>query len=183
MFEVVLNIIISTLNGMSSTEHNILECPEEDPAVILITSFFQISFFFETTFPFLPSFFPVYWVTKWFLENIPILLYDRKAYFTITLTWLRCVVLSPISAKYILTYITIVSNTSLEFLKLEQDPILAGTWHIALAFKCGGISFSDYRGILKWPSSELKHFHQVFKLNGMNLSQNKTMVISEMLTP
>lgn len=41
MFEVDLNIIISTLNGISSTEHNIMECPEESPAVILITFFFN----------------------------------------------------------------------------------------------------------------------------------------------
>lgn len=40
MFEVDLNTIISTLNGMSSTEHNILECPEEAPTVIVITVFF-----------------------------------------------------------------------------------------------------------------------------------------------
>lgn len=40
MFEVDLGIIISKLKGMSSTEHNILECPEEVPAVILNTLLF-----------------------------------------------------------------------------------------------------------------------------------------------
>lgn len=88
MFEVDLNIVISTLNGMSSTENNILECSEESPAVILITFFSQLACSLKILLIFfLPSFFPVYWVTKWFLENIPIFLYDRKAYFTITFTW------------------------------------------------------------------------------------------------
>lgn len=40
MFEVDLGIIISKLKGISSTEHNILECPEEAPAVILNTLLF-----------------------------------------------------------------------------------------------------------------------------------------------
>lgn len=39
MFEVDLYIIISTLDGMNSTEHNILKCLEEAPTVILITFF------------------------------------------------------------------------------------------------------------------------------------------------
>lgn len=34
MFEVDLGIVISKLNGMSSTEYSVLECPEEGPAVI-----------------------------------------------------------------------------------------------------------------------------------------------------